>query len=95
MNEKALRNFTRFPMKLDEVKALLKNENPQKRMSAITALRQYEETVAVPLLASQLKDPEFIIALVCLDWFRVQANVRGVYGIGRCIAVRPRSKRSQ
>lgn len=48
-------------MKLDEVKALLEDENPQKRMSAITALRQYEEAVAVPLLASQLKDPEFII----------------------------------
>jgi HEAT repeat protein len=48
-------------MKLDEVKALLENENPQKRMSAITALRQYEEIIAVPLLASQLKDPEFII----------------------------------
>jgi HEAT repeat protein len=48
-------------MQLNEVKALLGSENPQKRMSAITALRQYEEIIAVPLLASQLHDPEFII----------------------------------
>lgn len=48
-------------MKLDEVKTLLENENPQKRMSAITALRQYEDLVAVPLLISQINDPEFII----------------------------------
>jgi HEAT repeat protein len=48
-------------MQLDEVKALLDSENPQNRMSAITALRQYEETIAVPLLAHQLDDPEFII----------------------------------
>jgi hypothetical protein len=39
-----------FPMQLDEVKALLDSENPQKRMSAITALRNYEDTIAVPLL---------------------------------------------
>jgi HEAT repeats len=50
-----------FSMQLDEVKTLLDSENPQKRMSAITALRQYEDTIAVPLLASQLNDPEFII----------------------------------
>jgi HEAT repeat protein len=48
-------------MQLDEVKALLDSENPQKRMSAITALRSYEEAIAVPLLANQLDDPEFII----------------------------------
>ncbi|WP_404790076.1 HEAT repeat domain-containing protein [Altericista sp. CCNU0014] len=48
-------------MQLDEVKALLDSENPQKRMSAIVALRQYEETIAVPLLVSQLNDSEFII----------------------------------
>ncbi len=48
-------------MQLDEVKALLESENPQKRMSAITALRQYEEEIAVPLLASQINDPELII----------------------------------
>jgi HEAT repeat protein len=50
-----------FPMQLDEVKALLDSENPQKRMSAITALRDYEDTIAVPLLANQINDPEFII----------------------------------
>jgi HEAT repeat protein len=48
-------------MQLDEVKALLESDNPQKRMSAITALRQYEEDIAVPLLASQINDPELII----------------------------------
>lgn len=48
-------------MQLDEVKALLDSENPQKRMSAITALRDYEDTIAVPLLANQINDPEFII----------------------------------
>jgi HEAT repeat protein len=48
-------------MRLDEVKALLGSDNPQKRMSAITALRQYEEDIAVPLLASQINDPELII----------------------------------
>jgi HEAT repeat protein len=50
-----------IPMQLDEVKALLKSENPKERMSAVTALRQHEETVAVPLLIGQLNDPEFII----------------------------------
>jgi HEAT repeat protein len=39
----------------------LESENPQQRMSAITALRQYEENIAVPLLASQMNDPEFIV----------------------------------
>jgi HEAT repeat protein len=48
-------------MQLDEVKALLESDNPQKRMSAITALRQYTEDIAVPLLASQINDPELII----------------------------------
>ena len=48
-------------MQLDEVKTLLGSENPQKRMSAITALRQYEETIAVPLLARQMNDPELIV----------------------------------
>jgi HEAT repeat protein len=48
-------------MQLDEVKALLESDNPQKRMSAITALRQYKEEIAVPLLASQINDPELII----------------------------------
>jgi HEAT repeat protein len=48
-------------MQLEEVKALLESENPQKRMSAMTALRQYTEDVAVPLLVSQIHDPELII----------------------------------
>ncbi|MGB8699132.1 MAG: HEAT repeat domain-containing protein [Thermosynechococcaceae cyanobacterium] len=48
-------------MQLDEVKSLLASDNPQQRMKAITALRQYEETIAVPLLTSQMNDPEFII----------------------------------
>jgi HEAT repeat protein len=48
-------------MQLDEVKALLESDNPQQRMSAITALRQYTEEIAVPLLASQINDPELII----------------------------------
>jgi HEAT repeat protein len=48
-------------MQLDEVKALLESDNPQKRMSAMTALRQYTEDIAVPLLVSQINDPEFII----------------------------------
>jgi HEAT repeat protein len=48
-------------MQLDEVKSLLSSENPQKRMSAITALRQYEDNIAVPLLAGQMNDPELIV----------------------------------
>jgi HEAT repeat protein len=48
-------------MPLDEVKALLESDNPQKRMSAVIALRQYTEEIAVPLLVSQINDPEFII----------------------------------
>lgn len=48
-------------MQLDEVKALLESKNPQNKMSAITALRQYEDQLAVPLLASQINDPELII----------------------------------
>ncbi|NJM76964.1 MAG: HEAT repeat domain-containing protein [Acaryochloridaceae cyanobacterium RU_4_10] len=48
-------------MQLDKLKALLDSKNPQEKMSAITALRNYEDTIAVPLLANQLDDPEFII----------------------------------
>jgi HEAT repeat protein len=48
-------------MQLNEIKVLLDSNNPQKRMSAITALRNYEATVAVPLLANRIDDPELII----------------------------------
>jgi HEAT repeat protein len=48
-------------MQLDEIKIFLESDNPQKRMSAITALRHYEAAVAVPLLANRLDDPELIV----------------------------------
>jgi HEAT repeat protein len=48
-------------MQLEEIKIFLESDNPQKRMSAITALRHYEAAVAVPLLANRLDDPELIV----------------------------------
>lgn len=48
-------------MHLDQVKASLESKNPQEKMRAITALRQYEDQIAVPLLASQISEPELII----------------------------------
>jgi HEAT repeat protein len=48
-------------MQLNEIKICLESDNPQKRMSAITALRHYDADVAVPLLANRLDDPELIV----------------------------------
>ncbi|HEY9824226.1 MAG TPA: HEAT repeat domain-containing protein, partial [Stenomitos sp.] len=48
-------------MQLSEIKVLLNSEDPQHRMSAIVALRDYESDVAAPLLVDRLQDPEFIV----------------------------------
>jgi HEAT repeat protein len=48
-------------MELDRIKADLSSPDSQARLKALTALRQYDADVAVPLLQSKLHDAEFII----------------------------------
>ncbi len=48
-------------MDLNEIKTSLDSENPRDRMKAITALRNFEAEVAVPLLLTRMNDSEFTI----------------------------------
>jgi HEAT repeat protein len=48
-------------MELPQIETQLSSSNPQQRMQALTALRKYELTVAIPLLKSMKNDQEFIV----------------------------------
>jgi HEAT repeat protein len=48
-------------MQIEEVREYLENPDPQKRLKALTKLRNYDTEIAVPLLKSKMRDPEFII----------------------------------
>ncbi len=48
-------------MELEEIKTQLKSENPQDRLRALTALREWDTETAVPLLQSRLRDPAFLV----------------------------------
>jgi HEAT repeat protein len=48
-------------MNLDQIKTNLDSSDPQKRMQAITGLREYEADIVVPLLKNHIKDKEFLV----------------------------------
>ncbi|MBD1939445.1 HEAT repeat domain-containing protein [Microcoleus sp. FACHB-68] len=48
-------------MDIYQIKADLKSSDSQARMRALTALRGYDSEVAVPLLKTKLRDPEFLV----------------------------------
>lgn len=48
-------------MKLEEIKTNLNSTDSQERLKALTALRNYDAEVAVPLLLSRLRDREFLV----------------------------------
>lgn len=48
-------------MDLPEIQASLASDDSQARMRAITALREWDTEIAVPLLIGQRKDPEFMV----------------------------------
>ncbi|NER27938.1 MAG: HEAT repeat domain-containing protein [Symploca sp. SIO1C4] len=48
-------------MEIHQIEAFLKSPNSQERLKAITELRQYDSEVAIPLLMTKLKDPEFLV----------------------------------
>jgi HEAT repeat protein len=48
-------------MNLPDIQSCLNSQDPQLRMRGITALRQYEDEVAVPYLLQKVTDKEFII----------------------------------
>ena len=52
-------------MNLNQIKSNLNSSDPQKRMKAITGLREYEADIAVPLLKTHIKDKEFFGTLFC------------------------------
>ena len=48
-------------MELHQIETYLESPNPQKRMKAITELRNYEPPLVVPLLKRRMYDQEFMI----------------------------------
>lgn len=48
-------------MDLAEIKTYLASSNSQERMKAITALRNYESEIAIPLLIATKNDQEFLV----------------------------------
>ncbi len=54
----AKQSSVKKPMDLENIHQQLASEDPQDRMRGITALRQYDATVAAPLLLEQLEAPE-------------------------------------
>ena len=48
-------------MDISEIKASLDSRDSQDRLRALTALREYEPDVVVPLLKAKLRDPEFLV----------------------------------
>lgn len=48
-------------MEMIEIKAFLKSPDSQQRLKAITALREYNTEIAVPLLKTRMQDSEFLV----------------------------------
>jgi HEAT repeat protein len=48
-------------MQIEEVREYLENPDPQKRLKALTELRNYDTEIAVPLLKSKMNDREFLV----------------------------------
>jgi HEAT repeat protein len=48
-------------MEINQIQMSLKSADSQERLRALTALRNYEPDVVVPLLKTKLDDPEFIV----------------------------------
>lgn len=48
-------------MDIAEIKAILQDNDSQKRLKGIVALKEYEADVASPLLLSKQNDPEFLV----------------------------------
>lgn len=48
-------------MEINQIEAYLNSPDSQERLKALTALRNYEPDVVVPLLKTKLDDPEFIV----------------------------------
>ena len=48
-------------MEISEIKTLLTNEDPQLRLRALVALKDYDAEVAVPLLIAQRQDDAFLV----------------------------------
>jgi HEAT repeat protein len=48
-------------MNLEQIEADLNSKDFQERLRAVTALRSFDSSVAVPLLCSRLNDPEFVV----------------------------------
>lgn len=48
-------------MELHQIEIGLESSDSEKRLKAIAALRQYDSSVAVPLLTSKLHDPVFLV----------------------------------
>ncbi|MCG5059705.1 MAG: HEAT repeat domain-containing protein [Limnoraphis sp. WC205] len=48
-------------MEIDQIQTYLNSSDSQQRLKALTELRHYDSEVAVPLLMSKLRDPEFLI----------------------------------
>lgn len=48
-------------MDIYQIEAGLKSSDSQARLQALTALRNYDPPVAVPLLKTKLRDPEFLV----------------------------------
>jgi HEAT repeat protein len=48
-------------MNIEQIKEQLENLDPQKRLKAITELRNYDTDTTVPLLKSKMKDKEFLV----------------------------------
>ncbi|MDY6807215.1 MAG: HEAT repeat domain-containing protein [Cyanobacteriota bacterium] len=48
-------------MKIEEIKTKLNSPKSQDRLKALTELRNYDTAIAIPLLASRVGDPEFLV----------------------------------
>ena len=48
-------------MDIYQIEASLKSQNREERLKAISQLKDYDPEIAVPLLTSQLRDPEFLV----------------------------------
>lgn len=48
-------------MDIRQIEASLKSPDSQDRLKALTALRNYDPEVVVPLLKTKLRDPEFLV----------------------------------
>ncbi len=59
--------FYKCDMNIHEIESALDRPDFQERLTAVSALKDYTEQIAVPLLISQLHDPEFLVrSFVCM-----------------------------